>query len=255
MSTTPRHRLQLEVQFSELRGLYTPQLLPRVDGSVLGLELETRPEAVGHALGMDPASSSIATAPRYRPNPAPTWGTSPRGWPPCGAAAAANPAAAPSACASPAKTPDTTPTRWSGTTGRCTSAPAPPSGHCGSTPRPTTPNSCGPPPTAGGKTPPPRGSGTGRSARRTPRHPRALARTHDLGPRLSTPRPRARGRVSARPHQPYAAGFPLPVRHRPQQAIPPARRPTHPHPTRRAARPVTLLHPVATIQRPNTHCR
>lgn len=46
--------LRLEVRVDELKGIETPQLVPWVDGSVLGLALDTREDSEHSGLGMDP---------------------------------------------------------------------------------------------------------------------------------------------------------------------------------------------------------
>ena len=49
-----RQRLQLQARVDELRGIATPQVVPRVDGSVLALGLDTREDSNASGLGMDP---------------------------------------------------------------------------------------------------------------------------------------------------------------------------------------------------------
>ncbi len=47
-------QLRLQVRVDELRGVELPQLVPWVDGSVLGLGLDTKQDSEGSGLGMDP---------------------------------------------------------------------------------------------------------------------------------------------------------------------------------------------------------
>lgn len=54
MSEGTWHTLRLQVRVDELNGIETPQLVPWVDGSVLGLGLATREESESSGLGMDP---------------------------------------------------------------------------------------------------------------------------------------------------------------------------------------------------------
>lgn len=49
-----RQGLQLEVRVDELRGIATPQVVPRVDGSVLALGLGTRADSDTSGLGLAP---------------------------------------------------------------------------------------------------------------------------------------------------------------------------------------------------------
>lgn len=50
----PWRELRLDVRVDVIDGVETPQLVPRVDGSVLLLELDTRDESPDSGLGMDP---------------------------------------------------------------------------------------------------------------------------------------------------------------------------------------------------------
>lgn len=54
MTHGPWHELRLEVRIDEEDGAETPQLIPRVDGSVLFLDLDTRANRDTSGLGMDP---------------------------------------------------------------------------------------------------------------------------------------------------------------------------------------------------------
>jgi hypothetical protein len=50
----PWRELHLDVRVDYIRGYETPQLIPHVDGSVLGLGLDTRADSPESGLGMDP---------------------------------------------------------------------------------------------------------------------------------------------------------------------------------------------------------